>query len=189
MFSVMTHCTVIPGRFEAASTSSLLNICRCVNALSWARDGQLLLSGGDDTTVRIWRIDPTNTSQEYPFVCRSVIQTGHRANIFSAHMLPRSSRMYVPLYPSFLNAVSAVDRATVAGDNQVRVFDVGEAAHSASSDGLETAYSTRQSCTHILRCHDNRVKRIVTEYSPDLFLSVGEVRRPSCLWSCPSLSF
>lgn len=23
---------------------------RCVNALSWAKDGQLLLSGGDDTT-------------------------------------------------------------------------------------------------------------------------------------------
>lgn len=128
----------------------------CVNALSWARDGELLLSGGDDTTVRVWRIDPTNTSQEYPFVCRSVVQTGHRANIFSAQMLPCSSRI-----------------ATVAGDKQVRVFDVGE-AHSAGSDGQEVVYSTRQSCTHILRCHEQRVKRIITEHSPDLFLSVAE---------------
>ncbi|KAF5388192.1 hypothetical protein D9615_000443 [Tricholomella constricta] len=129
----------------------------CVNALSWARDGELLLSGGDDTTVRIWAIDAADTSQEYPFVCHSVIQTGHRANIFSAQMLPYSSRI-----------------ATVAGDKQVRVFDVGEAAFSGTPNSRETSYSSRQSCTHVLRCHEDRVKRIVTEHSPDLFLTVGE---------------
>ena len=32
----------------------------CVNALSWAQDGELLLSGGDDTTVRIWKLDQNN---------------------------------------------------------------------------------------------------------------------------------
>jgi len=26
------------------------DICRCVNALSWAADGEFLISGGDDTT-------------------------------------------------------------------------------------------------------------------------------------------
>ncbi|KAG6860377.1 hypothetical protein C0995_011984 [Termitomyces sp. Mi166 len=129
----------------------------CVNALSWARNGELLLSGGDDTTVRIWGIDPADTSQDYPFVCRSVIHTGHTANIFSAHMLPCSSRI-----------------ATVAGDRQVRVFDIGEAALAASANGKETSYSPRQSLIHKLRCHDDRVKRIVTEHSPDLFLTVGE---------------
>ncbi|RDB22735.1 WD repeat protein iqw1 [Hypsizygus marmoreus] len=128
----------------------------CVNALSWARDGDLLLSGGDDTTVRIWAIDAADNSQEYPYVCRAVIQTGHQANIFSTQMLPYSSRI-----------------ATVAGDNQVRVFDIGEDAL-ASSNGRETSYSARQSCIGVLQCHRDRVKRIVTEYSPDLFLSVGE---------------
>ncbi|OBZ70201.1 hypothetical protein A0H81_10030 [Grifola frondosa] len=39
----------------------------CVNALSWAKDGEILISGGDDTTVRLWRIDASDTSQEYPF--------------------------------------------------------------------------------------------------------------------------
>ncbi|KAJ6599030.1 WD40 repeat-like protein [Mycena vulgaris] len=75
----------------------------CVNALSWARDGELLITGGDDRTVQIWRMDPT-LLHDYPFVCRHVIQTGHLANIFNAKMLPHSSNI-----------------ATVAGDGQVRV--------------------------------------------------------------------
>ncbi|KAG5351306.1 hypothetical protein C0989_007007 [Termitomyces sp. Mn162] len=129
----------------------------CVNALSWARNGELLLSGGDDTTVRIWGIDPADTSKDYPFVCRSVIHTGHTANIFSAQMLPYSSRI-----------------ATVAGDHQIRVFDIGEATLTSGTNRKETSYSTRQSLIHKLRCHDDRVKRIVTEHSPDLFLTVAE---------------
>jgi len=63
---------------------------------------------------------------------------------------------------------------TAAGDEQVRVFDIGT-THSAPLDGVVTEYNSRQSCIRILRCHDNRVKRIVVEESPDLFLSVGEV--------------
>lgn len=86
---------------------------RCVNALSWAEDGKLLLSGGDDTTyallfwlylrhvdlfvpsVRLWRLDESNTTTAYPYVCQSVINTGHTANIFNAQMLPGSTRMCV----------------------------------------------------------------------------------------------
>lgn len=60
-----------------------------------------------------------------------------------------------------------------AGDEQVRVFDI-ETTQSAAPDGVVTEYNSRQSCIRILRCHDNRVKRIVVEESPDLFLSVGE---------------
>ncbi|TFK43495.1 WD repeat-containing protein [Crucibulum laeve] len=128
----------------------------CVNALSWARDGELLLTAGDDTTVRIWRMDSTDIDQAYPFVCRSVVNTDHRANIFNAHMLPYSSRI-----------------VTAAGDKQIRIFDVGTAITTAP-DGIETQYNPRQVGVQILRCHEDRVKRIVTEDSPDLFLSVGE---------------
>lgn len=45
-------------------------------------------------SVRIWRMDKSDIATEYPFVCQSVIHTGHRQNIFNAQMLPRSSRMY-----------------------------------------------------------------------------------------------
>lgn len=76
-----------PQRFPDNKVTS------CVNALSWARDGNVLLTAGDDTTVRIWSMCQSDTSEDYPFRCRSVIRTGHRANIFSAKMLPLSSRM------------------------------------------------------------------------------------------------
>ena len=79
-------------------------------------------------------------------------------------------------YPSLIFPISVLNRATAAGDKQVRVFDIGEVP-SASSDVRETVYGTRQSCTHVLRCHEHRVKRIVTEHSPDSFLTVAEVRR------------
>ncbi|KAJ7047333.1 WD40 repeat-like protein [Mycena alexandri] len=126
----------------------------CVNALSWARDGEILLSGGDDRTVQIWRMDPTS-DDAYPFVCRSIIQTGHLANIFNAQMLPHSSKI-----------------ATVAGDGQVRVHEVGEIGHSGPP--ASSLLSSRHTCTHRLHCHDDRVKRITTEDSPHLFLTVGE---------------
>ncbi|KAJ7276438.1 WD40-repeat-containing domain protein [Mycena haematopus] len=146
----------------------------CVNALSWARDGELLLSGGDDRTVQIWRMDPA-LERDYPFVCRSIIQTGHLANIFNAEMLPHSCNML-----------------TVAGDRQVRVHDVGEIG---ASGPPASPLSSRHTCTHRLNCHSDRVKRIATEDSPHLFLTVaedGEVRqhdlrtRHQCNYnSCP----
>lgn len=128
----------------------------CVNALSWAKDGELLMSGGDDRTVRLWRIDPSDTTKDYPFVCEAVIFTGHTANIFNAQMLPNSNRI-----------------VTVAGDKQVRISDVGAAFLSSQHRG-ETEYSSRQANVRVLHCHSARVKRIVTEESPDLFLTVSE---------------
>lgn len=84
--------------FNVYITSPLTRCIRCVNAVSWAEDGNLLLTAGDDTTIRLWRMDPTSESEsDYPFVCRSVIETGHRANIFNCHMLPYSNRMCVAL--------------------------------------------------------------------------------------------
>ena len=48
-------------------------------------------------SVRVWRMDQTNDDPEqpFPFTCRSVIRTGHQANIFNNKMLPHSSRMCV----------------------------------------------------------------------------------------------
>lgn len=70
--------------------------------------------------------------------------------------------------------------ATVAGDKQVRVFDVGESV-GRSPSGNEMSYTTRQACVRVLRCHSKRTKRIITEDSPDLFLTVAEV----CTYICP----
>ncbi len=64
--------------------------------------------------------------------------------------------------------------ATVSGDSQVRVFDHEKAAGFPGSNG-KTEYSTRQATIRILKCHGGRTKRIVTEDSPDLFLTVAEV--------------
>ncbi|KAG2077379.1 WD40 repeat-like protein [Suillus decipiens] len=159
----------------------------CVNAVSWAQGGELLITSGDDTNIRVWRMDPScsttgadtsssfdpnrsssvtaNSTQkwsnaasqeEYPFACQSVISTGHTQNVFNAQMLPFSTRI-----------------ATVSGDRQVRVFDVGEAV-GQSPTGREMEYTTRESCIRVLRCHSGRTKRIITEDSPDLFLTVAE---------------
>jgi WD40 repeat protein len=72
---------------------SVLKSNRCVNALSWAENGQVLLSGGDDLTIRLWRMDSSNVTQEYPFTCRAAIHTGHRANIFNVAQLPGTKNM------------------------------------------------------------------------------------------------
>ncbi|RPD67162.1 WD40 repeat-like protein [Lentinus tigrinus ALCF2SS1-6] len=128
----------------------------CVNALSWAKGGDVLISSGDDTTIRLWRMDKNNTEEDYPFVCDTIIDTGHRANVFNAQMLPYSSRI-----------------ATVAGDRQVRVFDHERAVGFPRQTG-EIEYSTRAAVIRVLRCHNGRTKRIVTEDSPDLFLTVAE---------------
>ncbi|KLO15698.1 WD40 repeat-like protein [Schizopora paradoxa] len=149
----------------------------CVNALSWARDGEILLSGGDDTTVRLWRIDPTDTETPYPYKCDAVINTGHQGNIFNAYLLPSSSHL-----------------ATVSGDGQVRVFDI-EQALAVSSVARVREFKTSQTCIRKYRCHRRRTKRIVTEESSDVFLTVAEdgavrqhdLREPHrCRAECPA---
>ncbi|TFY70163.1 hypothetical protein EVG20_g2843 [Dentipellis fragilis] len=130
----------------------------CVNALSWVEDGRFLLSGGDDSTVRLWQIDESNSTVPYPFRTTAVVHTGHTGNIFNAQMLPHSSRI-----------------ATVAADKQIRVFDV-ESALSLGRTGHGTDEELQISTPpmRILRCHSSRTKRLVTEESSDLFLTVAE---------------
>jgi hypothetical protein len=67
---------------------------------------------------------------------------------------------------------------TVAGDEEVRAFDVGEATTGrvdSTGNVAETQYNSREHCIRLLKCHTDRVKRIVSEESPDLFLTIAEV--------------
>lgn len=65
-------------------------------------------------------------------------------------------------------------RATAAGDSQIRIFDA-TAALETVSDATPTNFSYRQIGVQVIRCHDDAAKRIATENSPDIFLSVSEV--------------
>lgn len=127
--------------------------------------------------VRLWRLDSNDPETPYPFKCDAVVQTGHRGNIFNAQFLPSSSRMYGSTYRITTLCLHSlvIQSATVARDKQVRIFDV-ERAISAPSQGLETEFTREQTCIRVLRCHADSTKRIVTEESPDLFLTVSEVR-------------
>jgi WD repeat-containing protein 42A len=119
-------------------------------------------------------MDPA-VPHDYPFVCRTIIQTGHLANIFNAQMLPYSSNMCGRLIRCCI-ASDERNRATVAGDGQVRIHEVGEIGHSGPP--ADPRLSSRHTCIQRLHCHGRaRVKRIATEDSPHLFLTVGEVRR------------
>ncbi|KAE8398278.1 hypothetical protein BDV37DRAFT_288692 [Aspergillus pseudonomiae] len=153
----------------------------CVNALCWSRSGQLLASGSDDHYVNIYSYQPESSSA--PFSLNTTLHTGHRANIFSVKFMPHSN-----------------DRTlvTCAGDHQVRVFDI---EYSSSNGNLEatsaftasarsrrfnnfftnTRFLTAENTnSRVYRSHADRVKRIVTESSPYLFLTCsedGEVRQ------------
>lgn len=143
----------------------------CVNALSWSKSGKFLVSGSDDTHLNIYRYDSESTTD--PFVLSTTIATGHTQNIFSVKFMPGSSDK---------TCVSA------AGDHQVRVFDIEHSVQagyapsqsSASYAGLENLYRGVQflspSTTNgrVYRSHSDRVKRIVTESSPHLFLTCSE---------------
>ncbi|KAJ5115459.1 hypothetical protein NUU61_001218 [Penicillium alfredii] len=152
----------------------------CVNALSWSRSGRLLASGSDDQHLNIYSYQPE--SSNVPFALNTTVFTGHRANIFSVKFMPHSN-----------------DRTlvTCAGDSQVRVFDIEYSSHSnvaATSASTASARSRRfdnfftstrylnaeNTNARVYRSHADRVKRIVTESSPHLFLTCsedGEVRQ------------
>lgn len=148
---------------------------------SWSSSGTLLASGSDDTYLNIWDYNPSGLAK--PFTLNTSVSTGHHANIFSVKFMPHSSDRTV---------------VTCAGDSEVRVFDLeyGGAANSGSADANFSA-STRMrrfnnffrharwlnegnTNARVYRSHADRVKRIVTESSPYLFLTCsedGEVRQ------------
>lgn len=136
------------------------------------------------TSVRFWRMSEDNgdPEDEYPFVCHHKIHTGHWDNIFSAKMLPFSTRLcvYDPLFnrlfvPKLING--RLYRVTAARDGLVKVFDVGAEITTFDSaspySGESPTRSGRKQMT--IQCHSKSVKRITTEQSPDVFLTVSEV--------------
>ncbi|KAJ5678503.1 uncharacterized protein N7477_004136 [Penicillium maclennaniae] len=170
----------------------------CVNALSWSRSGRLLASGSDDQHLNIYSYQPESSNA--PFSLNTTVATGHRANIFSVKFMPHSN-----------------DRTliTCAGDSQVRVFDIEHSSANSNSNVDANATSafaasarsrrfnnffegTRylsegNTNARVYRSHADRVKRIVTESSPYLFLTCSEdgevrqwdLRQPSSAYPSP----
>ncbi|KAG8623676.1 hypothetical protein KVT40_008652 [Elsinoe batatas] len=153
----------------------------CVNALSWSKSGQLLASGSDDKHLNIQKYQPED--QNTQFTLATTVATGHTANIFSVKFMPHSNDQTV---------------ITCAGDGEIRIFDLeasgsssipSSAANAASNarrrgrgvmqEGVRYLTDGNTNC-RVYRSHGDRVKRIVTESSPHLFLSCsedGEVRQ------------
>ena len=147
---------------------------------SWSTSGRLLASGSDDQHLNVHKYQPETSTA--PFTLDTTVATGHTANIFSVKFMPHSN-----------------DRTlvTAAGDFEVRVFDIEYSGRSSeSSDAANRAemlggrhfrnlykgvkyLSDGNTNARIYRSHADRVKRIVTESSPNLFLTCsedGEVR-------------
>ncbi|TDL29744.1 WD40 repeat-like protein [Rickenella mellea] len=112
---------------------------------------------GISCSVRLWRLHHDDSETPYPYKCDTVLHTGHRSNIFNAKLLPSSSRI-----------------ATVARDRQVRVLDIESTIANSRSPVREMEYTSSQTCIKVFRCHTGPTKRIVTEESPDSFLTVSE---------------
>jgi nuclear receptor interaction protein len=142
---------------------------------SWSKSGRLLASGSDDCHVNITTYQSESTTT--PFKLATTISTGHTANIFSVKFMPHSNDRTV---------ISA------AGDSEIRIFDIEYAGHVNTSSeptsrraqgflnsGVQYLSEADTNC-RVYRSHSDRVKRIVTESSPFLFLSCsedGEVRQ------------
>ena len=162
--------------------------------LSWSRSGRFLASGSDDQHLNIHTYQPDSSTS--PFALTTTVSTGHTANIFSVKFMPHSD-----------------DRTlvTCAGDAEVRVFDIeysgrstipSSASNIASSErrrGFNNLYngvrylSDGDTKARVYRSHSDRVKRIVTESSPHLFLTCSEdgevrqwdLRQPSSAYPAP----
>lgn len=160
---------------------------------SWSRSGRLLASGSDDQYVNIYSYQSESSSA--PFALNTSLFTGHKANIFSVKFMPHSNDGTL---------------VTCAADSTVRVFDIeyssGRSDSTTSTFGSSarsrrftdffnnTRYLTDGNTNaRIYRSHADRVKRIVTESSPYLFLTCsedGEVRQwdlrlPSSAYPAP----
>ncbi|KAK0938452.1 hypothetical protein LTR29_009978 [Friedmanniomyces endolithicus] len=153
----------------------------CVNALSWSRSGNLLASGSDDQHLNVHTYQPQSSDEQFKLT--TTVATGHTQNIFSVKFMPHQNDRTV---------------VTAAGDGEVRVFDLEYAGQArepsrASSyagegrrrgrDGLYGGVkymNDGDTDCRVYRSHGDRVKRIVTESSPHLFLTCsedGEVRQ------------
>ena len=160
---------------------------------SWSKGGNQLASGSDDTFLNIWDYNPVDLAK--PFTLNTSVATGHHANIFSVKFMPHSNDRTV---------------ITCAGDSEVRVFDLeysgtaGSATDASSQDSTRSRRFSRffsnarwlndtATNARVYRSHADRVKRVVTESSPHLFLTCSEdgevrqwdLRQPSSFYPAP----
>ncbi|KAI8997482.1 WD40-repeat-containing domain protein [Pilobolus umbonatus] len=111
----------------------------CVNTLEWSVKGDKLLTGSDDKKLNIYY-----TYEDYKM--KASIDTGHRANIFTAKFMPLSSDSII---------------VSGAGDSEIRIFDLNKNASSP--------------LTNIYTCHSEQVKTICTyNNNPNEFLSCAQ---------------
>ncbi|KAL8834208.1 MAG: hypothetical protein Q9170_003865 [Blastenia crenularia] len=158
----------------------------CVNALSWSSSGSLLASGSDDQHLNIHSYQPESSTAQ--FALSTTVSTGHSANIFSVKFMPHSGDKTI---------------VTCAGDAEVRVFDIEKSGRSTipsapsasiTSANQSNTYKGTQylsygdTNTRVYQSHADRVKRIVTESSPFLFLYVRQfdLRLPSAAYPSPN---
>ena len=166
----------------------------CVNALSWSKSGGLLASGSDDQHLNIHTYQSEREGKQFRLAC--TVATGHTQNIFSVKFMPHSHDNTV---------------ITAAGDGEVRIFDLEHSgqAKAASTASTMAAAGRRRGLNNIFggvkylsdgdtncrvyQSHGDRVKRIVTESSPYLFLTCSEdgevrqwdLRQPSSAYPSP----
>ncbi|ELU45462.1 Histone acetyltransferase SAGA, TRRAP/TRA1 component, PI-3 kinase superfamily TRA1 [Rhizoctonia solani AG-1 IA] len=141
---------------------------RCVNAMSWSSDGELLFSSGDDTRLLVWKHDPRHElAQPLPLDaqdnclnlrCVNAIKTGHTNNVFAAKQLAPNSSLV----------------GTCARDSTVRVFDIERAGGTNMPNrGYGRNEAGAEARLHLFKCHTKEVKRIATEQSQSTFLTVA----------------
>ncbi|KAG2232336.1 hypothetical protein INT48_002285 [Thamnidium elegans] len=110
----------------------------CVNTLDWSLGGDKLLSGSDDKKLNIYK-----PFEDYKIA--TVINTGHRANIFSAKFMPQTSDNVI---------------ISGAGDSEIRIFDLRNI-----DSPLFSMYV----------CHSDQVKKIcVYDNNPNEFLTCSQ---------------
>jgi WD and tetratricopeptide repeat-containing protein 1 len=154
----------------------------------------------DETRICIWTPDrspiPSSSRSPHPLKLSTAIRTGHGANIFSAKFLPNAGTPTV---------------VTVAGDHEIRLLEIerlsgtgepGVERWAHGGTGLVLAVCEQKKAdlgsVKVLKCHKDRTKRIATENSPFLFMTVSEdgtvrqhdLRRPHrCRSECPDPLF
>ena len=158
-----------------ASEPHTTSFWHALTSLSWSSSGMLLASGSDDQHLNIHSYQPESSTSQ--FALTTTVSTGHTQNIFSVKFMPHSD-----------------DRTlvTCAGDSEVRVFDIEHSGQSTAPPERSSSASSRRAPrfnnlyngvrylnhgdtnTRVYRSHADRVKRIVTESSPHVFLTCSE---------------